>query len=177
MIKDTEIIIDDQGKNVVLIHNIEFEGRQHINWNQVEHHLKQYIGTAYRILETSDLISIGNDFPDEFSSSKYTAKLKGTLAKAKANASLGLPEMIKIASDKYYTANKAVKHQYHARNGWYHYTTRFALPVFDNHGKLIRYNTFRAELLVRHSADNKLYLYDMLNIKKETALPASHNLQ
>ena len=32
-----------------------------------------------------------------------------------------------------------------------------------------RCNKFGATMLVRHDADGKLYLYDVLNIKKETS--------
>ena len=34
-----------------------------------------------------------------------------------------------------------------------------------------RYNVFHASLIVRHSEDRKLYLYDILDIKKETSNP------
>lgn len=34
-----------------------------------------------------------------------------------------------------------------------------------------RYNVYRAELIIRHAADHKLYLYDVINIKKETSTP------
>jgi len=34
-----------------------------------------------------------------------------------------------------------------------------------------RWRNFRAVLLVRHAQDGKLYLYDLVNIKKETGKP------
>jgi hypothetical protein len=34
-----------------------------------------------------------------------------------------------------------------------------------------RFNTFKAVLLIRHANDDKLYLYDLVNIKKETGKP------
>ena len=46
-----------------------------------------------------------------------------------------------------------------------------ALPVYNEDGKILRYNVFTIELLVRCSGDGKLYLYDMVNIKKETSNP------
>ena len=36
---------------------------------------------------------------------------------------------------------------------------------------LERFNIFRIEMLIRHAADGNLYLYDMVNIKKETSTP------
>ena len=54
-------------------------------------------------------------------------------------------------------------------NGWYRYDSRFALPVYDDKGELERYNVFHASMLVRHSNDGKMYLYDVIDIKKETS--------
>ena len=36
---------------------------------------------------------------------------------------------------------------------------------------LLRYNVFHAELVIRHAEDKKMYLYDIMNIKKETSTP------
>ena len=47
------------------------------------------------------------------------------------------------------------------------YRNYFALPVYLNDGSLERYNVFRIEMLVRYASDDKLYLYDMVNTKKE----------
>lgn len=108
---------------------------------------------------------------DEYAGSKYTAKLKGTLAKAKANATQGICEMIKIANNKRFQENLNKKHSGNAKYGWYRYDTRFALPVFNDKGIVLRYNIFTAVLVVRHSSNGKRYLYDIVNIKKETSTP------
>ena len=36
---------------------------------------------------------------------------------------------------------------------------------------MMRYNIYRIEMLIRHASDGNLYLYDMVNIKKETGTP------
>ncbi|MBR1772547.1 MAG: hypothetical protein IJ749_01470 [Eubacterium sp.] len=54
---------------------------------------------------------------------------------------------------------------------WYRYTTRFALPVYGENGEIDRYNVFRTEILIRQEASEKMYLYDLVNIKKETSTP------
>ena len=56
-----------------------------------------------------------------------------------------------------------------SKYGWYSYVTRFALPVYGENGDIERYNVFRAILLVRHAEDKRLYLYDIMKIKKETS--------
>ena len=91
------------------------------------------------------------------------------IPKAKANAAQGLGEMIEIGIGKRYQENKKSKHSRDAKYGWYRYDTRFGLPVYDEEGEVERYNIFKAVLLIRHAKDNKMYLYDVLNIKKETS--------
>ena len=38
-----------------------------------------------------------------------------------------------------------------------------------NVGEIIRFNVFHVNLVVRHTQDGKMYLYDLVNIKKETS--------
>ncbi len=165
------IIRDINNKQLVMINDIMFRGRQNINWKNVENYIKQYIGDLTQIVETQDNIYVGSDFPDEYTGSKDTARLKGTLAKAKANAAQGIPELVKIAANKRYQENLKDKHIKDARYGWYRYDSRFALPVFDDKGNIQRYNIFSIVLVVRHAVDGKMYLYDMINIKKEAGTP------
>ena len=42
------------------------------------------------------------------------------------------------------------------------------MPVTNEQGEIVEYNVYQAVLIVRCSADEKLYLYDIQNIKKET---------
>ena len=79
--------------------------------------------------------------------------------------------MIRIATNQDYSDNNKSKHKSDARNGWYRYDTRFALPVYSDDEELLRYNVFSARMLVRHAKDGELYLYDFLNIKKGTCKP------
>ena len=80
-------------------------------------------------------------------------------------------ELYTIAVGKHFRKNQEDKHKRDAKNGWYRYDSRFALPVYDEVGKIERYNVFHASLIIRHSEDSKLYLYDILDIKKETSNP------
>lgn len=168
MDRKIDIVEDLDGRKIVIIHDIRFKGKRKINWKEVEIYLKEYVGTCYEIAETAEKIYIGTDLADEFSWSKDTKQLKGTLAKAKANAAQGIPELIEVACNKRYQENMKEKHCLNAKKGWYRYTSNFALPVYDDFENIQRYNIFRIEMLVRHSSDGKMYLYDMVNIKKRT---------
>ena len=78
------------GKKIVVISDIRFKGKRNINWEEVEQYLKEYIGDCYEIVETSDQVYIGSDFPGELKGSEDTKRLYGTNAKAKANATQGI---------------------------------------------------------------------------------------
>ena len=93
------INIDLDGKKAVMINDIRFRGKRKIDWDDVEDYLKSYVGGVYEIEDTRDMIYIGKDLPDEFSGSKDTSRLRGTLAKAKANATQAIPELIQIAAN------------------------------------------------------------------------------
>ena len=123
-------------------------------------------GEFYQIEDCNKMIYIGSDLPDEYTHSNYTQILKGVNAKAKANASQGLPELLKIATNEVYEDNRKEKHSKDAKYGWCSYDSRFALPVFGDDGEIKRYNVFNVAMLVRHDEDGKYYLYDIMKIKK-----------
>ena len=77
--------------------------------------------------------------------------------------------MIQIATGKHFFENKSDKHLYNARYGWYRYDSRFALPIYDENGEIERYNVYHASMLFRHDNNGKIYLYDVLDIKKKRA--------
>ncbi len=131
MERKVSVVSDLDGNKVVVIHDIQFKGRQAIEWPEVEKYLKQYVGEA--------------------------------------NAAQGIPEMLVIANEKEYEENRKDKHSRDAKYGWYSYATRFALPVYGDNNDIERYNVFRAIMLIRHAEDNRLYLYDIIKIKKETS--------
>ena len=88
-------------------------------------------------------------------------------AKAKANAAQGIREMVEIATDKVYRENHKEKHSEDAHNGWFYYVTRFAIPLYNNEKKTGEYNVYSACLVVNHAANGKMYLYDVVGIKKK----------
>lgn len=58
-----------------------------------------------------------------------------------------------------------------AKGGWNYYMVRFALPVYDNNRKTEEYNVYMGRLVVNRTQDGKLYLYDLVEIKKEASTP------
>ncbi len=169
--RDRNTITVLNGKKVVLINDIRFQSRRNIQWNEIEEYLKEYIGKCYKILETSEEIYIAVDFPDEYSHSQDTKAVKGANEKAKANAITVIGKLIEIADHKTEYPDYGNKHGNKAKYGWYRYDTRLGIPVYDENNVLKSYNIFSARLLVRRDGNGKLYLYDIVRIKKETSKP------
>ena len=168
--RNVNIITDTDGKKLVLINNIFFRGKRQINWNDVRQYLEGYVGTYYEIGENAERIFIGSELPEEYTESESRKSLMGSNAKAKANAVTAIPELIQIATNPIYEENRKEKHSKKAKYGWYRYDVRFALPVYEAN-MLVRYNIFRARLLINHAENDRKYLYDILAIKKETSKP------
>jgi len=166
-----QVVENAQGKRVVVLPEVIFKNRQKIDWKAVKAYLQKYVGEMVRVADTNDIIYIGTDFPNEFKGSNYTKHLKGAYAKAKANAAQGIKEMLEIATEKRYRQNREEKHTQDAENGWYYYTTRFAMPVYQDENSTGQYNVYSACFLVNHASNGKLYLYDLVDIKKEASTP------
>lgn len=76
--------------------------------------------------------------------------------------------LLQCATNRRWKENFKGKQNVDAKFEWYRFTTRFALPVYNNDmGDIERFNGFRIEMLIRHAADKNLNLYDIVNIKKK----------
>ncbi len=164
--------MDEDNNRIVIINDRKFKGLTKEDWKQVEIYLKGYISDCYEITDTSEAVYIGAEFPSEYAGSNSRIALKGARRKAKAMAAQGIPELIQIAKNPVWEENHENKHNKDAKYGWYRYSIRFGVPVYDeNTGVLDRYNIFTAILLIKHSEDGNKYLHDITTIKKETSSP------
>lgn len=105
MDRNINVIHDLEGNNIVLINDIRFKTKKREDWKEVETYLKEYVGEFYEIEENSEKIFISADFPDEYANSESRIALKGSTAKAKANAAQGIPELIQIATNQKFSEN------------------------------------------------------------------------
>lgn len=55
--------------------------------------------------------------------------------------------------------------------GYPNWNADLPMPVYGSDEEVEKYNVFRVEMLIRHAEDGKMYLYDLVNIKKETSTP------
>lgn len=84
----------------VQLENIIFTGRQKIQWDEVEKYLRIFFGKAYVVEEYGDVLHINALFADEYSKSQYTRRLRGSLAKVKANIVQILSQLIENATNR-----------------------------------------------------------------------------
>lgn len=161
-------IVNIDGVKVVEINTTEFSRKRKIDWDGVEKYLKRYIGECYKIDETDEMVYIGPDFPDEYTHSKYKEKAYGTIGKAKANAAQAIPELIKTVTNTSYLQNKKEKHNATAGGGWFYGTVHFTLPITDENKRVIGKNAFKGRMVIRCNRKGLLFLYDIVDIKRET---------
>ena len=161
------VAFDEKCHKVVLLNTILFYGKKSLPWDKIEEYLKRYIGQIIKISETGEEVNIGSDFPDEFAHSQDTMSVRGPNAKAKANLVQGIRHMIQIAKKTKEIENLKEKNSKKAKYGWNRYLTRFALPVLNEENVLLYYNVYLATLIVRKDSKKKLYLYDVVHVKKE----------
>ena len=114
---EVKIIRDEQDNAIVIIPDIIFWNKQDIDWDAVKEYLKKYIGEIIENEETKEKIEIGTRFADEYTGSKYSEHIKGARAKAKANATQGIRELIESATNKIHIVNKKSKHKKDANGG------------------------------------------------------------
>lgn len=159
-------IIGVNDKKIVLINDIKFKSRK-TSWNEIENALKGYVGKAYKIYETGKIIYIGSDFPDEFSHSKDSIILKGSIRKAKMNIANVIDKLVFSASGEELLPDYNKKHGRRAEHGWSRFNVYFGMAIYENDKTFSHYNYYSGKLIVRHNRNNKSYLYDIVRIKKE----------
>ena len=159
------------GDGVVWIENSGFTNAQLKDPNAIAQYIAAHIGEVYKIIESGQKVYIGKDLPGEYTHSKYTSYLQKknpSALKAKNKAASALGEMIEIATNRRWEATKH-KQSKDAKYGMYRYDTKFAFPVKDQRGNVTTVKAYDAELLIRNASDGKKYLYDIVNIKEDTA--------
>ena len=158
------------GKKIAWIENNPLSLKDLTNYKKVAAYIADHIGEVYTILESGSKVYIGENLPSEYTQSEYTRALlrkspKTLTAKNKAIGSFG--EMIEIATNRRWEKTKHMANK-DAKYGVYRYSTAFAFPVKQNN-KITNIKSFDAELVILNSSDGKKYLYDIVNIKENTA--------
>lgn len=159
--------------NHIEIKETIFKGKQNIPWSDVEKYLRRYDGLEIENKEYGDIIHINAVFADEYVHSRYTRKLRGALAKTKANLAQVIPEIVKCATNRRWVENKDDKHKENAIGGWYRYDIQFSMRVKDPQKECSSLNYYNGTVIVKIN-DTGMYLYDIINIKKEASKPTDH---
>lgn len=158
------------GKKIAWIENNPLSLKDLTNYKKVAAYIADHIGEAYTILESGYRVYIGENLPKEYTQSEYTKALlrnNQPILRAKKKAIGSFGEMIEIATNRRWEKTKHAANK-DAKYGVYRYSTAFAFPVKQN-GKITSVKSFDAELVILNSSDGKKYLYDIVNIKENTA--------
>lgn len=158
------------GKKIAWIDNNPMSLKDLANYKKVAAYIANHIGEAYTILESGYRVYIGENLPKEYTQSEYTKALlrnNQPILRAKKKAIGSFGEMIEIATNRRWEKTKHAANK-DAKYGVYRYSTAFAFPVKQN-GKIKSVKSFDAELVILNSSDGKKYLYDIVNIKENTA--------
>lgn len=108
---------------------------------------------------------------DELAHSQYNMRIKGKLRIIKANLLVELEKIIRYATNERWTKDYDNKHKKSASNGWNRYDVHFSYPKNDINGNIITAERYKATMVVRINEKQELYLYDIINIKKELGGP------
>ena len=158
------------GKKIAWIENNPLSLKDLTNYKKVAAYIANHIGEAYTILESGYRVYIGENLPKEYTQSEYTKALlrnNQPILRAKKKTIGSFGEMIEIATNRRWEKTKHAANK-DAKYGVYRYSTAFAFPVKQN-GKITSVKSFDAELVILNSSDGKKYLYDIVNIKENTA--------
>ena len=158
------------GKKIAWIENSPLTNKELKDYKKIAAYIAEHIGEAYTIIESGNKVYIGESLPGEYTQSKYTTALlkdRPTVLRAKNKTIGSFGEMIEIATNRRWEKTKHAANK-DAKYGVYRYSTAFAFPVKQN-GKITSVKSFDAELVILNSSDGKKYLYDIVNIKENTA--------
>lgn len=158
------------GQQIAWIENSGLSNKDLHDHKKIAEYIGRHIGEVYTIVESGQRVYIGEDLPAEYTQSEYTKRLlKNSPAtlKAKNRAPGALGDMIEIASGRRWEKTKHT-HNKDAKFGMYRYNSRFAFAVNGGNGTP-NVHAYDVELLIRNASDGKKYLYDIVNIKKNTA--------
>lgn len=159
------------GKQIVWIENSSLTNKELNNHKAVAEFIARHIGEVYTIIESGQKVYIGKDLPGEYTQSKYTSYLRSTdraAFRAKRKVVDGLGELIETATNRRWERTRHTQSK-DAKYGMYRYDSTFAFPVKDGGGAVQWVRAYDAELLIRNASDGKKYLYDIVNIKENTA--------
>lgn len=156
---------------IVWVENSHLTNKELKNPHAIAKYIEAHIGEVYTIIESGQKVYIGKDLPKEYTRSKYTSYLRKTndqMAKAKAKAAGELGLLIETATNRRWEETRHT-HNKDAKYGIYRYDSRFAFPVKDNNGNITNVRAYDVELIIRNASNRKKYLYDIVNIKENTA--------
>lgn len=146
------------------------------DFNAAEAYLKTLVDADHpfsTILADAQPVYVGKDLPGEYRSSEYSKNLRKSIREVKMQAATNLDELLLLAENGEWRENVKPKHAEDAKNGWYRYDAKFAVPILNAKKAIDHYTVYGGTLLIRNDADGKSYLYDLVDIEKKKVISAA----
>lgn len=156
---------------MVKIENLKFNNKNKFKWEQLEKELMSFVGNEVVIDLNKKTVIFDKRTTDEMSFSNYNYKLQGKMKLVKANACMYYKELLKEAINERHQEDFNKKHGNLALKGFDRYDTFFEYPDRDASGNIKGFTKYKATIVVRLASDDKFYLYDIIDIKKEISDP------
>ncbi len=163
--KFSEVYNNDGTLNRIKINENIFENNNGKSINQtIKEYLENHIGDVYTIIESGQKVYLGEDLPGEYAYSKSAQSLPTTKKLAKGRAVTNLKEIVENSTNRKWEPYKHESHKVNAKYGFYKYDTTFS---FNHNGQE---KVYTGTVLIRNDANEKKYLYDILNLKPQKKL-------
>ena len=156
---------------MIRIEVIKFNSKNKFEWKQLEKEMLNFVGEEVVININRKNVIFDKKTVDEMSYSNYNYKLHGKMKLIKANVCMYYKELLKEATNERHQEDFGKKHRNLALKGFDRYDTLFEYPNRDINGNVINYSKYKATIIARCASDNKYYLYDIIDIKKEISDP------
>lgn len=133
---------------------------------EVTTYLKRHIGELYQVISDESPVYLGKDLPKEYARSKSAARLRATdkeTYNAKNDAAQEIGDILTLAQNGRHEETRHPGNK-DAELGMYRYDIRFIVQDADGA------TGYKGEMVVRHAKNGEKYLYDIVNVKKNTHL-------
>ena len=169
----TRYMIRNVGGETMTVIDTENDTR---DFKAAEAYLKTLVDADHpfsTILADAQPVYVGKDLPGEYRSSEYSKNLRKSIREVKMQAATNLDELLLLAENGEWRENVKPKHAEDAKNGWYRYDAKFAVPILNAKKAIDHYTVYGGTLLIRNDADGKSYLYDLVDIEKKKVISAA----
>ena len=138
-----------------------------IDWEIIRQQLLRILKKTVIIKENNMLVKFDKRFIKEYTASLYTQRSNKKIKSIKANIAIKIIDLIENSGHIVREENLKSKHKRDAYFGWEKYKCRFKYESKNELG-IVMIEYFSCCVVIRCPNINEKYIYDIVDIKKET---------